>query len=148
MQRVRARSAQELQPRRRQISKTERAIRGALEETYIMSAIKEKLSTRALDTYACTPTCKLSTCTHCRTDLRRSCYCETVCNAIHPQWSCMSRHMYIKHSTSTHPYNLQSHALLRRMSNQTTVHVETRTYMSKLHRFPKLRQIRMQGMTS
>lgn len=55
LQRVRARSAQELQPLLRQISKTERAILGALEETYIMSAIKEKLSTRALDTYACIP---------------------------------------------------------------------------------------------
>ena len=54
LQRVRASSAQELQPRRRQISKMERAILGALEETYIMSAIKEKLSTRALDTYAYT----------------------------------------------------------------------------------------------
>lgn len=49
---VSASSAQELQPRRRQISNTERAILGALEETYIMSAINEKLSTRALDTYA------------------------------------------------------------------------------------------------
>ncbi|KAA6424103.1 MAG: hypothetical protein FRX49_06062 [Trebouxia sp. A1-2] len=47
---VRASSAQELQPRLRQISKTERAILGALEETYIMSAIKEKLSTLARDT--------------------------------------------------------------------------------------------------
>lgn len=55
LQRVRARSAQELQPLLRQISKTERAILGALEETYIMSAIKEKLSTRARDTYACRP---------------------------------------------------------------------------------------------
>lgn len=55
LQRVRARSAQELQPLLKQISKTERAILGALEETYIMSAIKEKLSTRARDTYACTP---------------------------------------------------------------------------------------------
>lgn len=50
LQRVRARSAQELQPLLRQISNTERAILGALEETYIMSAIKEKLSTRARDT--------------------------------------------------------------------------------------------------
>ena len=49
---VRASSAHELQPRRRQISNTERAILGALEETYIMSAISEKLSTRARDTYA------------------------------------------------------------------------------------------------
>ena len=54
LQRVSASSAQELQPRRKQISNTARAILGALEDTYIMSAIKEKLSTRALDTYACT----------------------------------------------------------------------------------------------
>jgi len=54
LHRVRASSAQELQPRRKQISKTERAILGALEETYIMSAIREKLSTLARDTYACT----------------------------------------------------------------------------------------------
>ena len=50
---VRASSAQELQPRRRQISKTAREILGALDDTYIMSAIREKLSTLALDTYAC-----------------------------------------------------------------------------------------------
>ena len=50
LHKVRASSAHELQPRRRQISKTARAILGALEETYIMSAIKEKLSTLALDT--------------------------------------------------------------------------------------------------
>lgn len=57
LHRARASSAQELQPRLRQISKTERAILGALEETYIMSAIKEKLSTLARDTYACTEQC-------------------------------------------------------------------------------------------
>ena len=61
LQRVRARSAQELHPLLRQISKTERAILGALEETYIMSAIKEKLSTRARDTYACRPQTKVRT---------------------------------------------------------------------------------------
>ncbi len=41
------------QPRRRQISNTAREMRGALVDTYIMSAVSEKLSTRALDTNAC-----------------------------------------------------------------------------------------------
>jgi hypothetical protein len=40
-------------PRRRQISNTARAMRGALVDTYIMSAVSEKLSTRARDTNAC-----------------------------------------------------------------------------------------------
>jgi hypothetical protein len=41
------------QPRRRQISNTARAMRGALVDTYIMSAVSEKLSTRARETNAC-----------------------------------------------------------------------------------------------
>lgn len=45
------------QPRRRQISNTARAMRGALVDTYIMSAVSEKLSTRALDTNACGTQC-------------------------------------------------------------------------------------------
>ena len=53
LQRRSASSAVALHPRRRQISKTERAMRGALLETYIMSAVSEKLSMRARDTKAC-----------------------------------------------------------------------------------------------
>ena len=41
------------QPRRRAISNTARAMRGAFVDTYIMSAVSEKLSTRARDTNAC-----------------------------------------------------------------------------------------------
>ena len=43
------------QPRRRAISNTARAMRGAFVETYIMSAVSEKLSTRARDTNDCKP---------------------------------------------------------------------------------------------
>mmetsp|Transcript_17116 Transcript_17116/g.51223 ORF Transcript_17116/g.51223 Transcript_17116/m.51223 type:complete len:244 (+) Transcript_17116:1481-2212(+) len=52
LQRRSASSAVALHPRRRQISNTERAMRGALADTYIMSAVSEKLSMRALDTKA------------------------------------------------------------------------------------------------
>eukprot|EP00878_Enallax_costatus_P034808 GHUV01038675.1.p1 GENE.GHUV01038675.1~~GHUV01038675.1.p1 ORF type:complete len:118 (+),score=0.82 GHUV01038675.1:86-439(+) len=45
--------AAEFHFRRAAISKRARAIRGALLATYIMSAVKLKLSTRARDMYAC-----------------------------------------------------------------------------------------------
>ena len=51
---VRAMSAAVDQLRRRQISKSARQMRGAFWLTYIMSAVREKLSARARDTYACT----------------------------------------------------------------------------------------------
>lgn len=49
LHRVRVSSAAAGQPRRRQISKAARQILGAFWDTYIMSATREKLSTRALD---------------------------------------------------------------------------------------------------
>ena len=49
---VSARSAAVPHPRRRQISNSARQMRGALVLTYIMSAVSEKLSMRARDTYA------------------------------------------------------------------------------------------------
>lgn len=53
MHRVSASSAAVDQLRRRQISNSARQIRGAFWLTYIMSAVSEKLSMRARDTYAC-----------------------------------------------------------------------------------------------
>jgi len=50
---VRAMSAAVDQLRRRQISNSARQMRGAFWLTYIMSAVSEKLSARARDTYAC-----------------------------------------------------------------------------------------------
>ena len=50
---VRAMSAAVDHPRRRQISNSARQMRGAFWLTYIMSAVSEKLSARARDTYAC-----------------------------------------------------------------------------------------------
>ena len=71
-----ANSAVALQPRRMLISNIDRPMRGALLDTYIISADREKLSMRARDTYACasTPAGRCRPVTSSRTYPRFTCH--------------------------------------------------------------------------